>query len=84
MGSLFPRWPGLRLLIGSLLFNVASGCFTITLGQALFEWSGSVSAFTGIIVIEFMVPVVLGASVAASRTVSTPPLCVQSHRSFPR
>jgi MFS family permease len=61
MGSLFPRWPGLRLLIGSLLFNVASGCFTITLGQALFEWSGSVSAFTGIIVIEFMVPVVLGA-----------------------
>ena len=61
MGSLFPRWPGLRLLTGSMLFNVASGCFTITLGQALFEWSGSVSAFTGIIVIEFMVPVVLGA-----------------------
>jgi hypothetical protein len=61
MVSLIPGWPGLRLLIGSLLFNVASGCFTITLGQALFEKSGSVSAFTGVIVIEFLVPVFLGA-----------------------
>ena len=55
------RWPGLRLLAGSTLFNVASGCFTITLGQALFERSGSVSAFTGVVVIEFLVPVLLGA-----------------------
>jgi hypothetical protein len=61
MASLFPRWPGLRLLAGSTLFNVASGCYTITLGQALFESSGSVSAFTGIVVIEYMVPVILGA-----------------------
>jgi hypothetical protein len=61
MVSLLPRWPGLRLLSGSMLFNLASGCFTITLGQALFERSGSVSAFTGIVVIEFIVPVVLGA-----------------------
>ena len=61
MVSLFPRWPGLRLLSGSTLFNLASGCYTITLGQALFERSGSVSAFTGIVVIEYMVPVVLGA-----------------------
>lgn len=61
MTSLFPRWPGLRLLTGSTLFNLASGCYTITLGQALFEKSGSVSAFTGIIVIEYIVPVILGA-----------------------
>jgi MFS family permease len=61
MVSVLPRWPGLRLLIGSLLFNVASGCFTITLGQALFEKSGSVSAFTGIVVIEYIVPVIVGA-----------------------
>ena len=61
MTSLFPRWPGLRLLTGSMLFNLASGCFTITLGQALFEKSGSVSAFTGIVVIEYLVPVLLGA-----------------------
>jgi hypothetical protein len=43
------------------LFNLASGCYTITLGQALFEKSGSVSAFTGIVVIEYIVPVILGA-----------------------
>jgi MFS family permease len=61
MASLFPRWPGLRLLTGSTLFNLASGCYTITLGQALFEKSGSVSAFTGIVVIEYIVPVILGA-----------------------
>lgn len=54
-------WPGLRLLTGSMLFNLASGCFLITLGQALFEWSGSVSAFTGVVVLEFLVPVLLGA-----------------------
>ena len=42
MASLFPRWPGLRLLTGSTMFNLASGCYTITLGQALFEKSGSV------------------------------------------
>jgi hypothetical protein len=61
MTSLFPRWPGVRLLAGSTLFNLASGCYTITLGQALFEKSGSVSAFTGIVVIEYIVPVILGA-----------------------
>src|SRR5690349_17540330 len=61
MASLFPRWPGLRLLTGSALFNLASGCYTITLGQALFETSGSVSAFTGVVVLEFVVPVLLGA-----------------------
>lgn len=62
MPSLFlRRWPGMRLLVGSTLFNLASGCYTITLGQALFEKSGSVSAFTGIIVVEYIVPVVLGA-----------------------
>ena len=61
MVSVFPRWPGFRLLTGSMLFNLASGCFLITLGQALFEWSGSVSAFTGVVVLEFLVPVVLGA-----------------------
>jgi MFS family permease len=61
MASLFPRWPGLRLLTGSTLFNLASGCYTLTLGQALFEKSGSVSAFTGIVVIEYIVPVILGA-----------------------
>jgi hypothetical protein len=61
MGSGFTRWPGLRLLTGSMLFNLASGCYTITLGQALFERSGSVSAFTGVVMIEFMVPVLLGA-----------------------
>lgn len=60
-GSVPARWPGLRLLTGSLLFNLASGCFTITLGQALFERSGSVSAFTGVVMIEFLVPVLLGA-----------------------
>lgn len=56
-----PRWAGSRLLAGSALFNLASGCYTIALGQALFERSGSVSAFTGIVVIEFVVPVLLGA-----------------------
>ncbi len=56
-----PRWPGFRPLAGSMLFNVASGCFTITLGQALFEKSGSVSAFTGVVVIEYLVPILLGA-----------------------
>lgn len=56
-----PRWPGARLLAGSALFNIASGCYTITLGQALFETSGSVTAFTGIVVLEFVVPVILGA-----------------------
>ncbi|MEO3756846.1 hypothetical protein ABGB19_00940 [Mycobacterium sp. B14F4] len=61
MSSPVLRWPGIRLLAGSTLFNVASGCFTITLGQALFEKSGSVSAFTGVVVIEFLVPVLLGA-----------------------
>ncbi len=61
MVSLAPRWPGLRPLVGSMLFNVASGCFTITLGQALFERSGSVSAFTGVVVIEYLVPILLGA-----------------------
>ena len=44
MVSLIPGWPGSRLLSGSMLFNLASGCYTITLGQALFERSGSVSA----------------------------------------
>ena len=62
MVSLFRGWPGLRLLTGSMLFNVASGCYTITLGQALFERSGSVSAFTGVVMIEFIVPVILGAA----------------------
>ncbi|RDH78077.1 hypothetical protein DVS77_12015 [Mycolicibacterium moriokaense] len=61
MASSLIRWPGLRLLAGSTLFNVASGCYTITLGQALFEKSGSVSAFTGVVVIEYIVPVLLGA-----------------------
>ena len=61
MDSFAPRWPGLPLLAGSMLFNLASGCFTITLGQALFEKSGSVSAFTGVVVIEFLVPILLGA-----------------------
>src|SRR5262245_2432428 len=61
MISLVPRWPGFRPLAGSMLFNVASGCFTITLGQALFERSGSVSAFTGVVVIEYLVPILLGA-----------------------
>lgn len=61
MASLFPGWPGMRLLAGSMLFNLASGCYTITLGQALFESSGSVSAFTGVVMLEFIVPVVLGA-----------------------
>jgi len=61
MDSLFPRWPGLALLAGSMLFNLASGCYTITLGQALFEKSGSVSAFTGVVVIAYVVPVILGA-----------------------
>lgn len=61
MRPVLPGWPGLRLLAGSSLFNLASGCLTIALGQALFETSGSVSAFTGIIVIEFAVPVLLGA-----------------------
>ncbi len=61
MISVLPRWPGIRPLAGSMLFNLASGCFTITLGQALFEKSGSVSAFTGVVVIEFLVPILLGA-----------------------
>src|SRR3954453_14702199 len=61
MDSLFRRGPGLRLLAGSMLFNLASGCYTITLAQALFEKSGSVSAFTGVVVIEYVVPVILGA-----------------------
>jgi hypothetical protein len=61
MISVVPRWPGFRPLAGSMLFNVASGCFTITLGQALFERSGSVSAFTGVVVIEYLVPILLGA-----------------------
>ncbi|HTI75234.1 MAG TPA: hypothetical protein VL634_09580 [Mycobacterium sp.] len=61
MATSFRRWPGLRLLTGSTLFNLASGCYTITLGQALFEKSGSVSAFTGVVVIEYIVPVILGA-----------------------
>lgn len=61
MTSLIPQWPGTRLLAGSTLFNLASGCYTITLGQALFEKSGSVSAFTAILVLEFAVPVILGA-----------------------
>ena len=57
---MFPRWPGLRLLTGSTMFNLASGCYTITSWQVLFEKSGSVSAFTGIVVIEYIVPVILG------------------------
>lgn len=61
MLSMLPRWPGFRALAGSMLFNLASGCFTITLGQALFEKSGSVSAFTGVVVIEYVVPILLGA-----------------------
>lgn len=61
MFAVAPRWPGVRPLVGSMLFNVASGCFTITLGQALFEKSGSVSAFTGVVVIEYVVPILLGA-----------------------
>jgi hypothetical protein len=61
MASSVPRWPGFRALTGSMLFNIASGCFTITLGQALFEKSGSVSAFTGVVVIEYVVPILLGA-----------------------
>lgn len=61
MTSVLPRWPGIRLLAGSTLFNLASGCYTITLGQALFEKSGSVSAFTGVVVIEYVVPIILGA-----------------------
>ncbi len=43
MASLFPRWPGLRLLTGSTLFNLASGCYTITLGQALFAPGGALT-----------------------------------------
>jgi hypothetical protein len=61
MISSLPRWPGYRALAGSMLFNLASGCFTITLGQALFEKSGSVSAFTGVVVVEYLVPILLGA-----------------------
>ncbi len=61
MSTSTTRWPGFRPLTGSMLFNLASGCFTITLGQALFEKSGSVSAFTGVVVIEYLVPILLGA-----------------------
>lgn len=61
MRRALPGWPGVRLLAGSVLFNLASGCLTIALGQALFATSGSVSAFTGIVVVEFAVPVLLGA-----------------------
>ena len=78
-----PRWPGFRLLAGSLLFNLASGCFTITLGQALFEKSESVSAFTGVVVIEYLVPILLGAIAGSlGRTASTLRWCVPSRRSF--
>ncbi|AWB81283.1 hypothetical protein C3B44_02085 [Corynebacterium yudongzhengii] len=39
------RTPGASLLLGSGAFNFASGCYTITLGQSLFEATGSVAAF---------------------------------------
>ena len=74
--------PACALLAGSMLFNLASGCFTITLGQALFEKSGSVSAFTGVVVIEFWCRYCWGLSPGVWRTESTLRWCVPSRRSF--
>lgn len=54
------RIPGFYLLLGSLFFNFASGCYTIALGQSLFEETGSVGAFTAVVTIEYIGPIVLG------------------------
>src|SRR5690606_9075506 len=53
--------PGASLLSGSTLFNFASGCYTLALGQALYEETGSVGVFTAVVVIEYVGPIVLGA-----------------------
>lgn len=55
------RIPGASLLLGSASFNFASGCYTIALGQSLFEATGSVSAFTAVVTIEYVGPILLGA-----------------------
>ncbi|MDO4632134.1 MAG: hypothetical protein Q4A82_07630 [Corynebacterium sp.] len=55
------RIPGFSLLTGSLLFNFASGCYTIVLGQSLFESTGSVLAFTAVVCIEYVGPILLSA-----------------------
>ncbi|WP_141746470.1 MULTISPECIES: MFS transporter [unclassified Corynebacterium] len=54
------RIPGASLLLGSGFFNFASGCYTIALGQSLFETTGSVGAFTAVVTIEYVGPILLG------------------------
>lgn len=73
------RVPGASLLSGSTWFNFASGCYTITLGQALFEATGSVAAFTAVVVIEYIGPIVLGAVAGSvSDRVNASLLCMWS------
>ncbi|MDO4258697.1 MAG: MFS transporter [Actinomycetaceae bacterium] len=53
--------PGAPLLLGSGLFNFASGCYTIVLGQSLFHSTGSVAVFTAVVTIEYIGPILLAA-----------------------
>lgn len=73
------RVPGASLLVGSALFNFASGGYAISLGQGLYESTGSVAAFTAVVVIEYVAPILLGAFAGSlSDRVNAALLCLWS------
>jgi hypothetical protein len=55
-------WPGAAYLFSSLAYNIGSGCYAVALGQSLFEQTNSPSAFVVVLVVEYLMPVVLGVS----------------------
>lgn len=54
------RAAGSRFIAGSFGFNVASGCYAIALAQELYRATGSVGAFTVVVLVEYLMPIVLG------------------------
>lgn len=71
--------PGASLLAGSALFNLASGAYAIALGQGLYESTGSVFAFTVVVVAEYLGPIALGAAAGSlSDRVNAALLCLWS------
>ncbi|MFC3848773.1 MFS transporter [Corynebacterium hansenii] len=73
------RIPGAPLLAGSGLFNFASGGYAIALGQGLFESTGSVAAFTAVVIMEYLGPIILGAVAGSlSDRVNAALLCLWS------
>ncbi|MFD5867073.1 MFS transporter [Corynebacterium sp. NPDC060344] len=73
------RIPGAFLLAGSGLFNFASGGYAIALGQGLFEATGSISAFTAVVIVEYLGPIVLAVAAGSlSDRINAALLCMWS------